>query len=114
MSDGRQPASERQLDRIVVYWTLFNEGGRFIACELCRTGIGLEVRCIRDGADVVRTGPVPTAADGATVAAQWKTSWLAKGHFVERPIPDVSNVKPIRGRSRSTSGSDYRNSRVEK
>ena len=71
-------------ERIVVYWTLHDDQRHTLACELCRTAAGLEVRCIKNGNEVLRTGQVSTAGDGATVAAQWKASVLAKGDFYEQ------------------------------
>lgn len=77
--------------RIVVYWTLLNDQGHGLSCELCRTASGLEVRCIDATGAVVRTGPVAHVRDGSEVSSQWKNALLAKGDHFERLYPRRSS-----------------------
>ena len=73
--------------RVVVYWTLHNDAGGSLACELSRTDRGLVIRCLDDARTVVLSERVATAAAAADVAAQWKARLLHKGDYFERPRP---------------------------
>ena len=72
------------VERIVVYWTLVDGDGGTLICELQRTPSGLQICCYGRDGDVVRTGRLATAADGLSVAGQWKTALMAKGKYSER------------------------------
>jgi hypothetical protein len=71
--------------RVVVYWTLHNDMGGSLACELSRTDRGLVLRCLDDARKVALSERVATAAAAVTVAAQWKARLLDKGDYFERP-----------------------------
>ena len=71
--------------RVVVYWTLHNDTGGSLACELSRTDRGLVVRCLDDARAVALSERVATAALAVNVAAQWKARLLDKGDYFERP-----------------------------
>ena len=71
--------------RIVVYWTPVAAGGDTLACELCRTSRGIELRCISQTRDVIRVEPVASAVEALSLAAAWKTLYLADEQWAERP-----------------------------
>jgi hypothetical protein len=71
--------------RVVVYWTLHNDAGASLACELSRTDRGLVIRCLDDARKVALSERVASAAAAVTVAAQWKARLLDKGDYFERP-----------------------------
>jgi len=73
--------------RVVVYWTLHNDAGASLACELSRTDRGLVIRCLDDAREVALSERVATAAAATQIAEQWKARLLAKGDYFERPRP---------------------------
>jgi len=83
--------------RVVIYWTLHNDAGDTIACELSRTERGLLVRCLDQARNIVLSERVAVAPAGGEVAAQWKARLLEKGDYFERPLPPAS--KQFKGRS---------------
>ena len=74
--------------RVVIYWTLHNNAGNALACELSRTDRGLMVRCLDQARAVVLSERVTTVAAAVDVAAQWKTRVIDRGEYFERPRPD--------------------------
>jgi hypothetical protein len=76
--------------RVVIYWTLHNDKGGSLACELSRTERGLVMRCLDEARNVVLTERVSAAAAAVDVAGQWRARLLAKGDYFERPQPDAS------------------------
>ncbi len=72
--------------RILIYWTLVATSGDTVACELCRTAQGLEVRCVSH-ASPLRRVPVASAAEASALAAAWKEMYLA-GEWSEKRFDD--------------------------
>lgn len=72
-------------ERLVIYWTLHNDSGGLLACELSRTSQGLVVRALDGTRRVVLTERVGVVAAAATVASEWKVRLLEKGDYFERP-----------------------------
>ena len=70
--------------RIVIYWTLVAAGGDTLACELCRTSQGIELRCVTHSRDVIRAEPVASAVEALSLA--WKDIYLADDEWSERPL----------------------------
>ena len=88
-------ASDTGHERLVIYWTLHNDAGATLACELSRTSQGLVVRCLDAMRNVVLSERVAVVAAGATVASAWKAQLLEKGEYVERPrLADSRDPKP--------------------
>jgi hypothetical protein len=77
-------------ERVVIYWTLHNDTGGTLACELSRTERGLVLRCLDQARKVVLSERVATAADGGELAGQWKARLLEKRDYFERPRSGVS------------------------
>ena len=71
--------------RVVIYWTLHNDAGAELACELSRTDRGLVLRCLDQDRKVMLSDRVTTAAAAVDVAASWKARMLHKGDYFERP-----------------------------
>jgi hypothetical protein len=78
-------ASDTGHERLVIYWTLHNDTGGTLACELSRTGQGLVVRSLDGARNVVLSERVAAVAAGAKVASAWKARLLEKGDYFERP-----------------------------
>ena len=70
---------------VVIYWTLFSQTGRPLACELSRTDRGLWVRCLDQHRNVVRSERVGAAAGGLDLASEWKQRLLEQQQYVEHP-----------------------------
>ena len=62
--------------RVVRYWRLFDSSERALNCELCRTDVGLEVRCGTDTGRPVRTARVEHAKLALVLAEQWRAEFL--------------------------------------
>jgi hypothetical protein len=77
--------SEAGHQRVVIYWTLHNDTGNTLACELSRTERGLVVRCLDQARRVMLSERVATAAAAAEIAGQWKARQVEKGDYFERP-----------------------------
>ena len=81
--------------RILIYWTLVATSGDTVACELCRTPNGLEVRCLSHATAPVRRAPVASALEASALAAAWKEMYLAgewsEKHFDDEPA-DVAEA----------------------
>jgi hypothetical protein len=90
-------SSDSGHQRVVIYWTLRNDTGDTLACELSRTERGLLVRCLDQTRRIVLSERVAMAAAGGEVASQWKARLLEKGDYFEPPLPPAS--KPSKGRS---------------
>jgi hypothetical protein len=73
--------------RILIYWTLVATSGDTVACELCRTSDGLEVRCTSHACAPLRRAPVTSAIEASALAAEWKEMYLA-GAWSERRFDD--------------------------
>jgi len=83
-------SSDTGHERVLIYWTLRNDKGGTLACELSRTERGLVVRCLDQARKIVLSERVAVAAAAGAVAAQWKARLLEKGDYFERPLPRVS------------------------
>ena len=81
--------SDNGHQRVVIYWTLHNDKGRTLACELSRTERGLVIRCLDEARTVALTERVATVAGAVDVAAEWKARLLDKGEYFERPRPEA-------------------------
>jgi hypothetical protein len=79
--------------RILIYWTLVATSGDTVACELCRTPDGLEVRCISHAPAPVRRAHVTSVMEAGAVAAAWKEMYLA-GEWSEKRFDDEPVEKP--------------------
>ena len=86
--------------RILIYWTLMATSGDTVACELCRTPDGLEVRCISHASAPVRRAPVASALEASALAAAWKEMYLA-GEWSEKRLDDepVEAAAPVAPRT---------------
>lgn len=73
--------------RILIYWTLVATSGDTVACELCRTAHGLELRCVSHASTPIRRAPVASAHEGHALAAAWKEMYLA-GEWSEKRVED--------------------------
>ena len=82
-------ASDHGHERVVIYWTLYNDAGGMLTCELSRTSHGLVVRSLDAVRNVVLSERVGAAAAGASVASEWKTRLIEKGDYFERPRPSI-------------------------
>ena len=86
--------------RILVYWTLVATSGDTVACELCRTAQGLEVRCVSH-ASPLRRVHVASVAEASTLAAAWKDVYLAgewsEKRFDEEPVdaPEPAGLRTV-------------------
>ena len=87
--------------RIVVYWTLVAAGGDTLACELCRTSHGIELRCMTQTRDVIRVEPVASAVEALSLAAAWKDLYLADDQWSERPLDWDPATVPLRSKRRT-------------
>ena len=87
--------------RILVYWTLVATSGDTVACELCRTADGLEVRCLSHASAPLRRTPVASAIEASALAAEWKAMYLAGDAWAEKRIDDepVEAVEPAAPRT---------------
>jgi hypothetical protein len=74
--------------RILIYWTLVATSGDTVACELCRTADGLEVRCTSHASAPIRRAPVRSATEASARAAEWKEMYLAGDAWSERRVDD--------------------------
>ena len=73
--------------RILIYWTLVATSGDTVACELCRTADGLEIRCVSHASSPIRRAPVASALEAGVLAAAWKEMYLA-GEWSEKRFDD--------------------------
>ena len=80
--------SAREL-RILIYWTLVATSGDTVACELCRTADGLEVRCTSHASSPLRRAPVASATEASALAAEWKEMYLAGNAWSEKRGDDT-------------------------
>ena len=78
-------ASDNGHERLVIYWTLYNDAGGTLACELSRTSQGLVVRSLDGTRNVVLSERVGAVAAGASVASEWKARLIEKGDYFDRP-----------------------------
>src|ERR1044071_4514249 len=76
--------------RILIYWTLVATSGDTVACELCRTADGLEVRCTSHASAPIRRAPVTSATEASALAAEWKDIYLAGDAWAEKRSDDSS------------------------
>ena len=74
--------------RILVYWTLVATSGDTVACELCRTADGLEVRCLSHASAPIRRARVASVAEASALAAEWKAMYLAGDAWSEKRVDD--------------------------
>jgi len=74
--------------RILIYWTLVATSGDTVACELCRTADGLEVRCSSHASAPIRRAPVASATEASALAAEWKQMYLAGDAWSEKRVED--------------------------
>ena len=74
--------------RILVYWTLVATSGDTVACELCRTADGLEVRCMSHASAPIRRAPVTSASEASALAAEWKDMYLAGDAWSAKAVDD--------------------------
>ena len=94
--------SDNGHQRVVIYWTLHNERGGTLACELSRTERGLVVRCLDQARKVALSERVAAAGDAGEVAYRWKARLLEKGDYFERPRAGM----PKQGKATSSRGTD--------
>jgi len=83
--------------RILIYWTLVATSGDTVACELCRTTDGLEVRCMSHAsAPPIRRAAVTCASEASALATEWKAMYLAGDAWSEKRVDDepVEAVEP--------------------
>ena len=74
--------------RILIYWTLVATSGDTVACELCRTPDGLEVRCTSHSSAPIRRASVQSAFEASALAAEWKEMYLAGNAWSEKRFDD--------------------------
>ena len=79
--------------RILIYWTLVATSGETVACELCRTADGLEVRCMSHAPAPIRRARVASAMEASALAAAWKEMYLA-GEWSEKRFDDEPIEQP--------------------
>ena len=75
--------------RILIYWTLVATSGDMVACELCRSADGLEVRCLSRASAPIRRAPVTSATEASALAAEWKEMYLAGDAWSEKRFDDT-------------------------
>lgn len=75
--------------RILIYWTLVATSGDTVACELCRSADGLEVRCLSRASAPIRRAAVTSATEASALAAEWKEMYLAGDAWSEKRFDDT-------------------------
>jgi hypothetical protein len=68
---------------VVTYWRLVNPAGQVLICELCRTAVGLEVRCGYEGQELLRAQRASSAAAAFCVARAWHQVAVEQNGFAE-------------------------------
>ena len=76
--------------RILIYWTLVATSGDTVACELCRSADGLEVRCLSRASAPIRRAAVTSATEASALAAEWKEMYLAGDAWSEKRFDDTT------------------------